>query len=91
MVLKTKFPFKNIIIISVLIIILIIVLIFIKPKNPKDESELQNEPPEIKKLDKEQRQSFKNRDIKQKFYKDSENNEDRENNENNENTIIVYI
>lgn len=69
MVLKSKFPLKNIIIISVLIIILIITLIFIKPKDPKAESELKYVPPEIRELDKKQRASFKNRN-NPKFYND---------------------
>jgi uncharacterized protein YpmB len=70
MVLKSKFPLKNIIVIFVLIIILIITLIFIKPKDPKSESELKYVPPEIRDLDKKQRASFKNRNTKHKFYND---------------------
>ncbi len=70
MVLKSKFPLKNIIIISVLIIILIITLIFIKPKDPKAESELKYVPPEIRELDKKQRASFKNRNTNSQLYND---------------------
>lgn len=68
MVLKSKFPLKNIIIISLLIIILIITLILIKPKDPNVESELKYVPREIQELDKKQRASFKNRNTKSKFY-----------------------
>ena len=55
---------KNLTIILVLLLILIITLIFIKPKNSYDESNLQNIPDEILKLDKEQQLSFKNRNTK---------------------------
>jgi hypothetical protein len=69
---KKNFSFlnKNFIIISILIIILTIILVFIKPKDPREESQLNNVPPEIQELDKKQQMSFKKRNTRNKFYND---------------------
>ena len=55
---KNKNLFKNIIIIGTLLIILIIIIILIKPKSTTSNYDENNEPAEIKKLDKEQHMSF---------------------------------